>query len=183
MLLTVSLQTCACAEHGHKMLRRSNSNGTNATHRVFLSSGVVNLVAPPASSAHKGPPSIPSGAATAVGLTEMLRADPARGQVLRDSVGRVCDSVYESSLDACSLLLNSAGDATVVRSSLGVVAELAIVTGIMELPRQCDIITSVLCKYTVRSWRQADILFLPSFLYPIASRCTCRSQCGTDKKC
>lgn len=84
-------------------------------------------------------------------LTDMLRADPARGQVLRDSVGRVCDSVYESSLDACSLLLNSAGDATVVRSSLGIIAELAIVTGVMELPRQCDIITSVLCKYTVQS--------------------------------
>jgi len=142
------------------MLRRSNSNGSNATHRVFLSSSVANLVAPTASSARKGPSSAPVGAAAVVGLIEMLRADPARGQVLRDSVGRVCDSIYESSLDACSMLLNSAGDATVVRSSLGVVAELAIVTGIMELPRQCDIITSVLCKYTVRSLGLAYFLFL-----------------------
>jgi len=30
------------------------------------------------------------------------------------------------------------------------VLQLAIVTGIMDMPKQCDIVTSVLCKFTVR---------------------------------
>jgi len=127
MLLTVSMQVCACSENGQKMLRRSNSSGSNTSHRVFLSSGVVGLIASPATlSAASGLKSPVGG--TVVGtyslsLAQLLRGDLHRAQVLRDSVGRVCDSVYESSLDTSSLLLNASGDATVVRSSLGIIAE------------------------------------------------------------
>ena len=114
------MQTCASAENGQKMFRRSNSSGSGTTHKVFLSSAVVGLIAPPPS-AGKGSAAGASGASVA--LTEALRSDPLRAQMLRDSIGRVCDSVYESCLDACSQLLNSAGDATLVRSSLGIIAE------------------------------------------------------------
>ena len=123
MLLTVSMQVCACSENGQKMLRRSNSSGSNTSHRVFLSSGVVGLLAPPATSTASGLKGPASGTASSLSLVQLLRGDLHRAQVLRDSVGRICDSVYESSLDTSSLLLNASGDATVVRSSLGIIAE------------------------------------------------------------
>lgn len=125
MMLTLSLQLATGGEHRPKSsLRRSNSSSSNTgDRRVFLSSAVVMLINP---STHK------SAAAKTIAskdgpfaLPKLLKADPTLGTALRSCISRVCDSVYESTLDTSSLLLNAAGDAALVRAALGIVAEVS----------------------------------------------------------
>lgn len=175
MLLTMALQLATTTGGDRsRNLRRSNSSSTfTGDRRVFLSSAVSLLINPEAT--HKGAAAARGSSAKSDGpfaLPRLLRGDPAVFPALRACISRVCDSVYESSLDTCALLLNSGSDAALVRAALGIVAEvrqkekdmsnfftffpwlfflqLAIISGTMDLPKQCDIVISVLCKYTVR---------------------------------
>ena len=116
------------AQNGHKVLRRSTSSAS--VRRVFLSPAVMTFLCPGTTS--------PAAAATVAGAgvkdsgtsgsssgsnVNSSKFSGAQCVQLRDSAARVCDSVYESCLDACSLLLNGAQDTSVVRAALGVIAE------------------------------------------------------------
>lgn len=160
MQLGVGTGTLSAGGGQQKVLRRTNSSTNSIARRMFLSPSVAALVAPSGASA---------------GLVGIIRAEPSRGVLVGDALGRACDSVYEACLDAWSLVLNTGTEVVLVRAGLGVIAEvsmptapdikasalpltflfasplqLAVVSGLLDLPRQCDIVSSVLCKYTVR---------------------------------
>ncbi len=65
--------------------------------------------------------------------------------------------MYESTLDACSLLLNALENSSIVRTALGVVSELALCAGVLGLSKPCEIIVSVLCRYTVPMWHGQEL--------------------------
>lgn len=98
----------------HRALRRSHSSGTSTTRKIYLSPIAASLVGPSTGT--------PTGTAPS-GLVAVIRSDPSRGAAVGDALGRVCDSVYEVSLDTCTLVLNAATEASVVRASLGVISE------------------------------------------------------------
>lgn len=99
----------------HRALRRSHSSGTSTTRKIYLSPTVASLAAPSVGTTPTG--------STASGLTALVRGEPSRGPAVGDALGRVCDSVYEAGLDACTLVLNAATEASVVRASLGIISE------------------------------------------------------------
>jgi hypothetical protein len=98
-----------------QLLRRTNScgniGGSGFGGRVFLSAALSAVISS-ASPTKAGAVSVlvPIGSAVA-------------SAVLRSSIGRVCDSVYESSIDCCCLLLNGAQDPPIVRAALGIMSE------------------------------------------------------------
>jgi hypothetical protein len=112
MQLSVAVGTLGSGPH--RTLRRSHSSSTCTARRIYLSHEVASLVVPHAA---------PAAGSAATGLVALVRTEPAKGAAVGDALGRVCDSVYEASLDTCSLVLNTATESTVVRASLGVIAE------------------------------------------------------------
>eukprot|EP00597_Dinobryon_sp_UTEXLB2267_P010966 CAMPEP_0170099810 /NCGR_PEP_ID=MMETSP0020_2-20130122/1260_1 /TAXON_ID=98059 /ORGANISM="Dinobryon sp., Strain UTEXLB2267" /LENGTH=2023 /DNA_ID=CAMNT_0010322537 /DNA_START=155 /DNA_END=6224 /DNA_ORIENTATION=- len=81
---------------------------------------------------------------------------------LRACLGRVCECVYENSLDACSALLDQVDNATILRQALSIVSELALCAGLLRMSKASEIVLSVLCKYMVPPWQSADLLLPPS---------------------
>ncbi|KAJ1431793.1 hypothetical protein B484DRAFT_395320, partial [Ochromonadaceae sp. CCMP2298] len=165
LLLTVALQLTVT--QGQQVLRRSNSSTSSSSQRrVFLSSQVIKLVAPggayycmppptpgsasasASASSAVSPPARRRSSGTGAGGAAGVTAEDLQRSAVRDCVGRICDSCYETCLDACSLLLDRAADPTAVKAALGVISDLVIVAGVVDLPKQCEIITSILCKYT-----------------------------------
>lgn len=124
MMLTLSLQLVTGGENRPRSLRRSNSSSaTTGDRRVFLSSAVALLINPSSSPSHRGVAA--RGADGPFALPRLLKNDASVGHALRSCISRVCDSVYESTLDTCSLLLNAAGDTGLVRAALEIIAEVS----------------------------------------------------------
>lgn len=71
---------------------------------------------------------------------------------LRITLCQVCDSVYDNVQDACVVILFSVDNPGVVRRTLGILSELALVAGLLGLTRPCEVVISTLCKFATPKW-------------------------------
>ena len=77
---------------------------------------------------------------------------------LRMFLSQVCDRCYETSMHACvTILLAGIQQTGLIRRSLGVLSELALSTGLLHLPRACEMCLSTLCKFTVPKWGSIEV--------------------------
>lgn len=76
---------------------------------------------------------------------------------LRIAMTYVCDNSVDAVQEACSSLLSHSDYSGVIRRSLGVMSELALTAGFMNLQRSCGIVISSLCKFTVPVWHAQEL--------------------------
>jgi hypothetical protein len=93
---------------------------------------------------------------------------------LRSTLIQVCESTYDNIQDACVALLFSIENPGVVRRTLGIISELAFVTGVLGLTRPCEVIISSLCKFALPKWQGHDFT-------PLSDSTSSASQMGLSE--
>jgi len=76
--------------------------------------------------------------------------------VLQDIAKTVGESVYENIQEAISASLSHVHYPAIVRRSVGIMSEMALVTGLLSLARPCEVLIASLCHYTVPRWHGHD---------------------------
>lgn len=69
---------------------------------------------------------------------------------------KVCMGVYESVQEACMAVLMKVSVAPLLRRSLGILSEMAVVGGALGLTFPCEVLLSSLCRFTVPRWHGYD---------------------------
>lgn len=82
--------------------------------------------------------------------------DTAETKALQDIARSVGEAIYENIQEAFSASLSHVHYPVVVRRSVGIMSEMALVTGLLNLVRPCEVIIASLCHYTVPRWHGHD---------------------------
>ena len=77
---------------------------------------------------------------------------------LKDLAKKVSESVYENIEEAYTASLANVRYPIIVRRSIGVLAETALVTGLLNLTRPCEVLVAALCRFTVPRWHGLDTI-------------------------
>jgi hypothetical protein len=78
--------------------------------------------------------------------------------VLREIASKVAESIFENIQDACTASLSHVNYPLIVRRSAGIMAEMALVTGLLRLTRPCEVIIASLCQFTVPRWHGHELV-------------------------
>eukprot|EP00605_Chrysophyceae_sp_TOSAG23-4_P001397 GSChrysophyteH1.ASY1.ANO1.1517.1 assembled CDS len=65
---------------------------------------------------------------------------------------QVVEAAYEGVQEACSTILTTVSAPLVVRRGAGILSEIALVAGLLQMRRPCEAILSTLCRFTVPCW-------------------------------
>ena len=86
-----------------------------------------------------------------------LERDETLRPILMQIVSKSCNAIFESIQETCMTIVAQLENHTIIRRSLGVLAETALIAGIFGLQVPCDSIISVLSRMTVPAWHDLDV--------------------------